>query len=145
VFMTTGIYKYYGPQPLRILGFPLYWGAINAVSMVAGGVCTYAFRERLAGRPALLAIVIPPLAFGLDFGIAWPSWDVMNTHASQLVMSLVSLATIALCAAELYMLSTAVKRAPAEASSTLGIDDRLAPIPPRATETVPAESLRQPA
>jgi len=123
ILMTTSFYKYYGPQPLRVFGFPLYWGAINSVSMVAGGVGVYAYRERLTGRAALLTIAIPPLAFGLDFAVGWPTWDVMNTHASQLTMSLVSLSTIALCGAELYMLSWVVERSTAQTAAPIGSDD----------------------
>ena len=78
--------------------------------MVVGGSVVYLARTRLAGPSALLAVLIPPVSFGLDFAVGWPTWNVMNTHASQLTMSLVSLLTLGLCAAELWLVSAAVKR-----------------------------------
>jgi len=68
----------------------------------------YRAREDFSGWRAVLALAVPPLSFGPDFAVAWPTWNVMNTHASELTMSLVSLLAIGLCAAELWLVSAYV-------------------------------------
>jgi hypothetical protein len=104
--MTTNWWTYYGPQPLQVFGFPLYWGAMNSAGAVGTGVLLYRGRQHFAGSRAWLAVFVPPLAFGFDFAVGWPTWNVMNTSASTLVISLVSLVTIALCAAEVWFVSS---------------------------------------
>jgi hypothetical protein len=143
VLMTTHFYKYYGPQPLRVFGFPLYWGAINAVGAVMGGCVVYAGRSRLAGPNALLAVLIPPVSFGLDFAVGWPTWNVMNTNASQLTMSLVSLLTFGLCAAELWLVSVAVTRPKSAAPSMAADHDAIALHAPLTVERASTESLQR--
>jgi hypothetical protein len=110
LLMTTHFYKYYGPQPIRVFGYPMYWGAINGVGATSAGVLVYLWRNAFAGRNAALAVLVIPLAFGMDFAFGWPLFDVMNTHASELTMSLVSLLPIALCAGELWLVSSYIGR-----------------------------------
>jgi hypothetical protein len=109
LLMTTHFYKYYGPQPIRVFGYPMYWGPINGVGATSAGVLVYLWRNAFAGRNAALAILVIPLAFGMDFAFGWPLFDVMNTHASELTMSLVSLLPIALCAGELWLVSSYIR------------------------------------
>jgi hypothetical protein len=108
LLMTTHFYKYYGPQPIRVFGYPLFWGPINGVGATSAGVLVYLWRDRFVGRNAALAVLVIPLAFGMDFAVGWPLFDVMNSHASELTMSLVSLLPIALCAGELWLVSSYV-------------------------------------
>lgn len=131
LLMTTNFYKYYGPQPIQVFGFPMYWGAINGVGATTAGVLVYLWRNNLAGRNAVLAVAVIPLSFGMDFAVGWPLFDVMNTHASELTMSLVSLLPIGLCAAELWLVS-----------SYLGDRKGIASLAPhRNAEAGPAESI----
>jgi hypothetical protein len=106
ILMTTHFYRYYGPQPFRVFGYPLYWGPINGVGATSAGVFVYLWRDRFVGRNAAFGILVVPIAFGMDFAFGWPLFDVMNTHASQLTMSLVSLLPMALCAGELWLVSS---------------------------------------
>jgi hypothetical protein len=114
VWLRIGFYEYYGRQPLEVFGFPLYWGAINAVGAITAGYVVYLIHERLVGPRVLLLVLIPPLSFGADFAVGWPTWTVMNMDVSTLVMSLVSLITIALCVGEAWLVSGAAERAGSE-------------------------------
>lgn len=109
-FMSSDIYDYWGPQPLEVFGFPLYWGAINSVGAVSTGVFVYAWREKFHASRAALVLIVPPLAFGADFAVGWPTWAVMDSTNSALAGSVASLGTIALCAAELRLAAKAVDR-----------------------------------
>jgi hypothetical protein len=108
LLMTTHFYRYYGPQPIDVFGYPLYWGPINGVGATSAGVLLYVWRNNFAGRRTVLAAVIVPLSFGMDFAVGWPLFAVMSTHASKWAISLVSLVPIALCAAELWIVSSYV-------------------------------------
>ena len=65
VWLNIGFYEYYGPQPLEVAGFPLYWGAINAVGAITAGYVVYLIRHKLQGSLMLAAFAIPPLSFRL--------------------------------------------------------------------------------
>lgn len=63
----TGVYHYYGQQPLKVLDYSLYWGFINASATVLTGVLAWALRRHLTGWRTVLAVAVAPLAVGASF------------------------------------------------------------------------------
>jgi hypothetical protein len=76
VMETVGInlrfYEYYGTQPFRFLGFPYWWGFINAASFVTvGAILAYA-APRLKGAHKLWLLLVAPLGMTIVyFGVGW--------------------------------------------------------------------------
>jgi hypothetical protein len=56
--LLLGVYTYYGPQPLVVLGLPLHWEPINAAIPIAAGTVVYVLRHRLTGPKVLLTLPI---------------------------------------------------------------------------------------
>ncbi|HTK67381.1 MAG TPA: hypothetical protein VL595_33715 [Pseudonocardia sp.] len=56
--LLLGVYTYYGPQPLVVLGLPLHWEPINAAIPIAAGTVVYVLRHRLSGLKVLLTLPI---------------------------------------------------------------------------------------
>jgi hypothetical protein len=84
-FLQTGLYRYYGDQPLQIGGFPLYWVFLNGLVPTLAGSLMYvstgwwdcsrrAAAWRVAACPALAAglLMIPifPVAAALHADVA---------------------------------------------------------------------------
>jgi hypothetical protein len=61
-----GVYNYQGPQPFKLLGYPLFLGFVNSMSALISGLVLYRLAPRLAGRAQLALVMVPPLAFGVD-------------------------------------------------------------------------------
>lgn len=77
--IAFGIWSYYGPQPFEVLGYPLWWAPVNAVSMVLPGVLIAKVRPYLNGFSLLL--VIPLVVCGDLVGnafTAWPVWSALH-------------------------------------------------------------------
>jgi hypothetical protein len=84
-FLQTGLYRYYGDQPLQIGGFPVHWVFLNGLVPTLAGSLMYLSTERwpcsrrvaawrVAGCPALAAglLMIPmfPVAAALHADVA---------------------------------------------------------------------------
>jgi hypothetical protein len=63
---VLGAYNYQGPQPFRVLGYPLFLGFVNSMSALISGLVLYRLVPRLAGRDQFALLMIPPLAFAVD-------------------------------------------------------------------------------
>lgn len=61
-----GVYNYQGPQPFKVLGYPLFLGFVNSMSALISGLVLYRLVPRLRGGEQLALVMIPPLAFGVD-------------------------------------------------------------------------------
>ncbi len=110
IWVGFDLYAYYGPQPMEVFGFPLYWGVVNTVGAMTAGYVVYRVAPHLRGAQLLLLGLIPPLSFGADFAVSWPTWAAIQAGGSSLVLSFVALITIALCALELWIVCGAVER-----------------------------------
>jgi hypothetical protein len=76
-----GIYRYYGPQPFRVLTEPLWWIFINPALPIAAGGLFHVMRDRLPGWRALSIIALLPMVYGATYGaIAWPIF--ISFHSS---------------------------------------------------------------
>lgn len=79
----TGVYYYYGHQPLRIFGWPMWWGFINTAIGVVAGCLIFALRDRLTARSLLLIIPLVPIVdAGVNAGAGFPLFDALNTSGT---------------------------------------------------------------
>jgi hypothetical protein len=92
-------YIYYGGQPLRILRFPFWWGAVNSVIVVVAAGFLTRFESYFSGRRALLII---PMAVSTSAALnalaGWPSWLVINSKMPWLPRQLGGLLSFVLAA-----------------------------------------------
>jgi hypothetical protein len=98
----TKTYVYYGPQPLRILDWPIWWEPANSLVAVGGAVAIYALRPR---GWALFTII--PLMLMMDAGCeaasAWPVYAALWSNMSMAVRQLAGVATFGLAAAGVWV------------------------------------------
>jgi hypothetical protein len=84
LLLSTGLYIYYGPQPVILVSkLPLWWAASNATGMFIGIALIRLMAPHLRGAKWLL--VAPVMMMSELFGyaaIALPSWVVINTPVS---------------------------------------------------------------
>jgi hypothetical protein len=106
----TRLYVYYGPQPFKISGFPLYWAFVNTAYLYLNAYVLFVLRDWLKDRRILLVPVFPIVGIGLIYGLCWPTWIVMNTTAASGVMWAVSLFTMAASTAFIAAICVAVDR-----------------------------------
>jgi hypothetical protein len=93
-FLNLHLYRYYGPQPLRLAGFPLYWPVLNAMVVIAGGAMLYAVRDRLEGSGLFAGFAIPIVALGVLTGAAWPTFVTLHMSVGRPVRWAAALFTI---------------------------------------------------
>jgi hypothetical protein len=76
-----GLYKYYGPQPYRVLTEPLWWLFVNPALPIAAGGLFHVMRNRLAGARALLVVPLLPMVYGATYGaLAWPIFIALHSR-----------------------------------------------------------------
>jgi hypothetical protein len=109
-WLHTRMYIYYGPQPFKIFGFPLYWAFINTAYLYLNAYAMYALGDWLRGRRIVVMAMIPVVGIGLLYGLAWPTWIIMNTSAPPAGQWAVATVTMALSVAFIWLVSTAVAR-----------------------------------
>ena len=145
VFLETpGIvaktYSYYGHQPFKVLGFPLWWGFVNPIMPMIAGAMIYRLMPYLRGWQLLAVIPIIPMADGLANGAtAWPMWVTLNQHdVPYAVTYLAGFVTLGLALYAVWMISFLVVR-PAEEIGELSIFARLKALagPPAAPQLAP--------
>jgi len=76
------IYDYYGPQPMKIFGLPLWMAATNAVMFVLVGAAYRAVQEVLRGPRIWIATALVPVVVGASqISAGWPVW--LAFHSGQ--------------------------------------------------------------
>jgi hypothetical protein len=110
--LNLGIYRYYGDQPFRVLGFPLWMAVTNGLMPLMLGALFNALRDVLVGPAALLTIVLVPMVVGAtQIAAGWPTWLALNSgggHGATLVGALLSLG---LALSVIYLLGSHGSRA----------------------------------
>ncbi|WP_211177145.1 hypothetical protein [Pseudonocardia acidicola] len=98
ILLATGVYHYYGNQPLMITPqLPWWWIPCNSVGVFLAASIAYRYREQMRGWKALGMIVVTPMSVGAVYGfIALPSWIATNSTLPWLPTQLLGLLTIAL-------------------------------------------------
>jgi hypothetical protein len=89
-----GIYRYYGPQPFRVLTEPLWWLFINPALPIAAGGLFHVMRARLRGWRALSIAALLPIVYGATYGAtAWPIFIAFHTSVPDWVIWAAAVAT----------------------------------------------------
>ena len=117
--IATDVYAYYGPQPFKIAGLPLWFQSMNAASPIIGAALLHLLGSKRGWHPAL-AIAIVPSAHVVSNAVAgWPMWTALNSTDSLAVTYPLALVTIALASLTVYLVGLGVTQpAPAPLHST---------------------------
>lgn len=82
-----GIISYYGDNPTRILGVPLYSIVQNSTLLPVLGVVAFLGARHLRGaRQLWLVPAIPAVTIGYIVGVSWPVYEALQSSASALVV-----------------------------------------------------------
>jgi hypothetical protein len=118
VILRTGLYTYYGHQPLLIGNFPLWWAPVNAlVSVTCATLALYAARLLSGWR---LLLVVPGslcASAAANAAAGWPSWFVINSDVGPVWTQIGGLATVAIAGTVVYGITVLVARPAADAAS----------------------------
>ena len=96
--LATGVYHYYGNQPLVLFHlYPWWWLPCNSIGVFLAAALAYRLRDQLQGWRSLLMLLITPLSVSAVYGaIALPSWIAVNSDYPWLPTQLLGLLTLAL-------------------------------------------------
>jgi hypothetical protein len=93
--LNTGLYLYYGDQPLEIGGFPISWLVINSLGSLFGAVILTRLSWFLTGARRILVLFVPFATYMSSWVLAIPHFAITNTDASagiRMVAAIVSMA-----------------------------------------------------
>jgi hypothetical protein len=120
VLLHFHTYIYYGGQPLRVLRFPFWWGAVNSLVVVVVSGVVARFEGYLTGRRALLIIPIAVSGSAAVNAVAgWPSWLVINSKMPWFPRQLGGLLTFVIAA---WIVSLVIKLLPRPVAAAAPID-----------------------
>jgi len=96
ILLPMGVYRYYGNQPLIVLGmFPWWWMPANSVGVFLATALAYRYRDLLVGWKVLAVLCLTPMSVGAVYGfIAFPSWVAINADYGWLITQLLGLLTM---------------------------------------------------
>lgn len=100
-----GLYKYFGPQPYRVLTEPLWWLFINPALPIAAGGLFHVMRSRLRGVRALAVVPLLPMVYGAVYGaLAWPAFVALNSRVAGWVIWVACAVTAAFCLGAVWLI-----------------------------------------
>ena len=99
--INARVYQYYGDQPFRLLGFPLWWVFTNFGELF-GAVVLLLLIKRFGKWAAASAIFVVPAAFGAwELWTGWPIYAALNfdtnsvvKHFAAVISALAAIATL---------------------------------------------------
>jgi hypothetical protein len=101
----TGVYTYYGHQPLRILDFPIWWMFVNTLVPLTAALMIKGLNLK-GWRTAAVVVLLPMLDAGINAATAWPTWTVLNSRVPGAITQLAGIATCALAAFGLLLITS---------------------------------------
>jgi hypothetical protein len=109
-WLATHLFRYYGHQPFRVIGYSLVWDAINTAAIAINGLPLLWLQDRglLKGRGAALAAILPFSVIGWYCAAGWPLWLAMHTTAPVGVRWVLGALAIAFSSAAVTGAATAV-------------------------------------
>jgi hypothetical protein len=123
-------YIYYGGQPLRVLRFPFWWGAVNSLIVVVVSGAVARLETYLTGRRAVLIIPIAVSGSAAVNAVAgWPSWLVINSKMPAFPRQLGGVLTYVI-AAWIVSLVVRVLPRPGQVVAAAGLEPRVTTPPP---------------
>jgi len=108
------VYMYYGPQPLEVLNFPLWWCAVNGLTTMAAAAVVYRYQAYLmtGWRQLQIIPVVLTVSTAVNCMVGWPSWMAINTPVSPVVTQFAGIGSFCL---SLWFMSLVVKAVAADA------------------------------
>ena len=107
--LNLGIYYYYGDQPFKLLGFPLWMAMTNAVMPILAGAVLNLFKDVLTGPRVLLAIPLMPMITATpQIAIGWPTWLALNSGGGPMVTHAAALVSLGLSITVVYLIGSKV-------------------------------------
>jgi hypothetical protein len=104
--LNLGIYRYYGDQPFRVLGFPLWMAVTNGLMPLMIGVIFNGLRDTLVGPKGLLTLVLVPMVVGAtQIAAGWPTWLALNSRVGVAGASVAAVISLGLAFCIIYLLS----------------------------------------
>jgi len=101
----TGSYVYYGTQPLRLFGWPTWWGPVNGLVVITLAVVLTALHPHVRGWRTLLVIpIMPALDAAANAAAAWLVYTTNWSNVSWAVTQVSGLATYAMSAMLVWLL-----------------------------------------
>lgn len=99
--INAKVYQYYGEQPFRLMGFPLWWVFTNFGELF-GAVVLFLLIKRYGPKASASAILLVPASFGAwELWTGWPIYAALNfdtgtltKHAAALVSAGVAVLTL---------------------------------------------------
>jgi hypothetical protein len=112
-------YMYYGRQPLMVLGFPLWWAAINALTPMAAAVLVFRYENYLtrSWRQLLILPMSIAVTMAVNAMVGWPSWMAINTPVPQPITQLGGVASFLFSAWFMSLVVQTVSAEPAKAAA----------------------------
>jgi hypothetical protein len=83
--LSTNLYIYYGEQPFKVAGFPLFWLTINVLGAFAAAVVVVRGAEFFRGRRRLLLVLVPFACYMASWVVDMPGFWAINSDASPFV------------------------------------------------------------
>lgn len=135
-----GIISYYGDNPTRIFGIPLYSMVQNSTLLPVFGVVTLLAVAHLRGARVLwLLIAIPGVTIGYIVGVSWPVYLAIQSSAPALVTWLCA---VVVCAASIAATYAALQLPMVRElrRSSLGRERSSGPVPTTQTALRPEQA-----
>jgi hypothetical protein len=108
-----GLLGFFGDPPMNILGYPLWWAAIDGVDVILGGAVLYFLLPVLKGWRRLWLMLVPPIMIGLSAGaVGWPVSTAINSGWSTGAKWIAATVTIGLGLAIVHLVAQVVSRVP---------------------------------
>lgn len=108
--LQLDLWSYYGEQPFEVLGFPLWWGPVNALMPMVSGAAIYLLRDYFTGPRLLLLVPVDVMADGVANAVAaWPVWLTLNSGRGLFVNYLGGVATFVMAAIAMSIIIHAVQ------------------------------------
>ena len=122
--IAADVYAYYGPQPFKIAGLPLWFQSMNAASPIIGAALLHLLGSKRGWHPALAVAVVPSAHIVSNAVAGWPMWTALNSTDSLAVTYPLALVTIGLASLTVYLVGLGVtKPAPAPLHSAAPRDE----------------------
>lgn len=102
--IASGMYTYYGDPPLKVLGLPLYWFAINIGGPIETAVVLLVFGGFLTGWRMFALLPIPMIldAAG-SVGMGWPIFSALHAESGVAVKYVAAFVTLGFAVAMLQL------------------------------------------
>lgn len=97
LLLASHAYLYYGVQPLKVMGYPLYWMTLNSGACLLAALVMYRFGSFFAGYRAFATILLIPSADAAVMLVTgWPAFAGIHSGLPQWVVDATGLVSIAL-------------------------------------------------